>query len=416
MQEGSAAEVTDRTGAAASGAGGRGLLLAFSLGHMANDWAVSAIWIIAPAMAASMGLSPAEVGLLITLISLGGALGYVPAGILADRVADRGRLLLATFWWVAIGYAIAGFAPGFWSVALLLAIAGLGDAAWHPIATGVLAQTMPERRAHALGIHAMTGTFAEVLAPLAAGFLLAWVDWRTTLQISALPAVLMGFVFLRVARHVPASPRPAITGADLRALWDSWRAPRGLALIAVVSVYNMALLAVLAMAPLFLQRIHGLSLAATGIAFSAMVLSGALAQPLVGRLSDRIGRQKVVVAGALAGALSCAGAAAGGSGLAVIAWLVAAVAAFYGIRSAVLAATVEFGRTHEATTLGLAFMLLDGVGALGAALAGAAGNFDLHYPFLLAAGLAFAVAAAAMPVLQVGANETDDAPSPPLSP
>ncbi len=400
MQEGSAGEVTDPAGAAASDAGGRGLLLAFSLGHMANDWAPSAIWIIAPAMAASMGLSPAEVGLLITLISLGGALGYVPAGILADRVADRGRLLLATFWWVAIGYVVAALAPGFWSVALLLAIAGLGDAAWHPIATGVLAQTMPARRAHALGIHAMTGTFAEVLAPLAAGFLLAWVDWRTTLQISVLPAVLMGLVFLRVARHVPASPRPAITGADLRALWDSWRGRRGLALIAIISVYNMALLAVLAMAPLFLQRVHGLSLAETGIAFSTMVLSGALVQPLLGRLSDRIGRRKVVVAGAAVGALACGGAAWGGSGLVAIVWLIAAVAAFYGIRSAILAAALEFGRRHEATTLGLAFMLLDGVGALGAAMAGAIGNLDLHYPFLLAAGLALAVAAAAISVLR----------------
>jgi FSR family fosmidomycin resistance protein-like MFS transporter len=140
----------------------RRLLVWFSLGHLANDCAPCALWLIAPAIGIAMDLSPAEVGLLITITSVGAALGYLPAGVLADRVAKRGRLLLATFWWVAIGYAVASQAPGFWSVALLLAVAGLGDAAWHPIATGVLAQALPKRRAQALGIHAMGGSFAEV--------------------------------------------------------------------------------------------------------------------------------------------------------------------------------------------------------------------------------------------------------------
>jgi MFS family permease len=245
----------------------RGLLAWLSVGHLANDWAPSTIWILAPAMAVTMDLSPAEVGLLITIAHAGAALGYLPAGVLADRVANRGRLLLGTFWWVAIGYLAASFAPGFWSLALMLAIAGLGDAAWHPIATGILAQSLPNRRAHALGIHAMTGTFAEVLAPIGIGFLLAWFDWRTALQISAIPAILMGVAFLRVADAVPSSPHHAISLADLRALWNVWRVPRGLGVIGMVSVYNMALLAILSMAPLFLRQVHGLSLAQTGASF-----------------------------------------------------------------------------------------------------------------------------------------------------
>lgn len=380
--------------------GHRRLLVWFSLGHMANDWAPGTMWIVAPAIAVSMGLSPAEVGLLITITHVGAALGYLPAGVLADRVADRGRLLLGTFWWVAIGYFAASFAPGFWTLALMLAVAGLGDAAWHPIATGVLAQSLPERRAHALGIHAMTGTFAEVLAPLGIGFLLAWFDWRVALQISTIPAILMGIAFFRIAGAVPPSRQHAISLADLRALWNIWRAPRGLGVIAMVSVYNMSLLAVLAMAPLFLQRVHGLSLAETGAVFSAMVLSGALFQPLVGRLSDATGRKPVFIAGAAAGALACIAAAWSATLVVAVSALIAAVAAFYGIRSSVLASVVEFGERREATTLGLAFMLLDGVGALGAALAGAVASLELHYAFVLAACLAAIAAIAAVPIMR----------------
>ena len=181
------------------------LLAMFTLGHMANDWAPGAMWIIAPAIAAAMGLTPAEIGILFAIKGAGAALAYLPAGVLADRVANRGGLMLATFWWVAIGYFVASLAPGFWSLALLLALANVGDAAWHPVATGVLAQRMPNRRAQALGIHAVGGTLAEVLAPLATGFLLTFVDWRAAIMLAGVPALLMGLVFIRYAATVPRS-------------------------------------------------------------------------------------------------------------------------------------------------------------------------------------------------------------------
>ena len=52
----------------------RFLLGAFSVGHLCNDWPPSAIWILAPAIAVSLDLSPAELGLLITIHSLGASI------------------------------------------------------------------------------------------------------------------------------------------------------------------------------------------------------------------------------------------------------------------------------------------------------------------------------------------------------
>jgi MFS family permease len=220
------------------------------------------------------------------------------------------------------------------------------------------------------------------------------------LQISTIPAILMGIAFFRVAGAVPSSPQHAISLADLRALWNVWRVPGGLGVIGMVSVYNMALLAVLSMAPLFLQQVYGLTLAQTGIAFSAMVLAGALVQPIIGRLSDAAGRKPVFIAGTVAAVLACMAVALSTTLVIAVLALMAAVTALYGIRSSVLASAVEFGEQREATTLGLAFMLLDGVGALGAALAGAAGSLDLHYAFMLAAGMAAIAAVVAVPIMR----------------
>ena len=373
--------------------GTRSIFVWFSLGHWAIDSAPGAVWIIAPAIAVAMDLTPGELGLLIAIHGVGAALAYLPAGILADRVANQGRLLHMTFLWVALGYVLGAFAPGFWTVALLLAVAGLGDAAWHPIATGVLVRLQPHRRAEALGIHAFGGTLAEVTAPLAMGFLLSLFDWRTSLMLAAVPAALMVLAFWPIARRVPRAEGVRISGGDFLALLKLWRRPRGLGIVAMISLYNMANLAILAMMPLYLQRAHGFRPAEIGLTFSAMILAGALVQPVMGRVSDRLGRKPVI----LSGNLLAAGAALavwllGGQVAVALAGLGLAVMALTAIRSALLATAVDYSAHREGTTLGLAFSVLDGVGALGAWLAGLAANLELGYAFLLAAGLALASA------------------------
>ena len=371
----------------------RTLLTWFALGHFANDWSVCSLWLIVPAVGIAMDLSPAEVGLLFTICNIGGALAYLPAGIIADHVSNRGRLLVATFWWVTVGYLLAALAPGFWSLALLLAIAIMGDAAWHPIATGVLIREIKERRAHVLGIHAIGGSLAEVLSPLAVGFLLAYVDWREALAVSALPAAFMGLYFFWVARVVPRIEKKSISKQDMFGLLNMWRQGNGLRMVAMICLYNMALMALLSMIPLYLADRHGFGPESAGIAFSAMLIVGALAQPWVGKISDIAGRRPVVVFGNLMAALAIGSLVFQPSLWAMIAAMTAAVAALHAIRAAVLAGAVDHTGHSEGTTLGLAFALLDGIGALGAVFAGIAAGISWPHMFGLAATFAFVAAA-----------------------
>ena len=375
----------------------RFLLVSFSLGHMANDWAPGAVWLIAPAIALDMGLSPSELGLLITVQAIGASMAYFPAGMLADHVAHRGRLLALTFWWVAIGFFAASFATSFWSIAILLALAGLGDAAWHPIATGVLAKRWPKRRGEALGVHAIGGSLATVLAPLAVGYLLAFVDWRDALRISVVPALIMAVVFsLFIVRRVPPSHDSGTTRSDVGGFFAVWFRPLGLAFLVMIIAYHMSFTAVLSMTPLYLQTTHGYSPAQAGTLFAVGLLVGTLVLPWLGRVSDRIGRKRVVVTMVFCGGLLAVGIAFAGSGLALMATVIGAIGMLVGVRAVILALAVDFAAKREGTTLGFVFGLMDGVGALGAVLAGLVGEVDLSRAFLLGGGLALATAVLAL--------------------
>ena len=101
------------------------LLIPFSLGHFANDLAPIGMYLIIPAFGTAMGLSPAEIGVLFMIHNLGASLAYLPAGMLADHIANRGIVLAATFFWVSFGYLAASFAEGFWAFAMLIALAGM---------------------------------------------------------------------------------------------------------------------------------------------------------------------------------------------------------------------------------------------------------------------------------------------------
>lgn len=366
-----------------------------AVGHLANDWPIASLWIIVPAAGVALDLSPSEVGLLFTLFSIGGALTYLPFGLLADRAGRPGRLLTMTFWWVAVGCCLAAASPDYWSLAILLALAGMGNAAWHPLAAGVTVRQAEGQAARALGVHAIGGSAAEAAAPLAAGLMLAVMDWRLALVLAAVPTFVMGACFFGIARKIPGieAKAHAQTQPTLPHLLQSWKEPGGAPLMVTISLHNMALTALLSMVPLYLADIHKLSASMIGLIFSGLLVTGALVQPFVGALSDRVGRRPVLACGNL---IACAG------GLVLIqqpalGWFVVAlavaIAAGDAIRSALLAAAVDRAQQRAGGTLGLAFTLMEGVGALGAVLAGIAAELSWASMFGLVAGL-FAVAAA----------------------
>ena len=359
----------------------------FSAGHLCIDWPFGAVYLIVPAAGAAFGWSPAEVGLVITIQSVIASLAYIPAGLLMDRLQERGRILALTFLWVVVGYALASFADSLWMLAGLLAIASIGDAAWHPMATGILMKTAPEGRGRILGIHAIGGTLSGVFAPIMAGVLLEMFDWRTALQLVVIPTALMGLFFLfYVGPRVPRFEAEQVQAPNLKAILRDWATPFGICLALMMMTFNIGVVGATTMAPLYLRDGQGLDVFSVGLIFSVAVLAGALLQPPIGRWSDELGRWPVIAAGAVLGAVGAALIFVADSVIMATASLVLCIGALNAVRSCILACAVDLSGRGEATTLAIAFAVLDGVGAFGAVMAGVLGAVDIRHAFLLTIG------------------------------
>ncbi len=385
-------------------------LIPFSIGHCANDFVPIGMYLLIPAFGTAMGLSPAEIGLLFMLHSVGSSIAYFPAGMMADHLANRGILLASTFFWCGFGYLAASFADSFWIFALLIALGGMGDAAWHPIATGVLAQIHKARRAYALGVHAIGGHISEVISLPLVGFLLAAWDWRVAIQVMIIPTFVMGIVFLFIAPHVPRRVNSKPTLADFADIWKIWTTGKGLKVIALFTTYNMSLFAIIAMMPLYLKDTSGFGWQETSLVMAVMMLFGALGQPWMGKISDQIGRKPICLGGNGAIALGAFVAWLSPSLVVSILALGIALVAGVAIRAVLLAAAIDHAGGREGTSLGLTFAFMDGFAASAAVMAGLAGESDLANAFLLASFFALIATgfAAIMPRRQPGvlAGET----------
>lgn len=234
---------------------------------------------------------------------------------------------------------------------------------------------------------------------LSVGFLLSVVDWRGALAIAVIPSILCGLVILWVARAVRMVETKKANQEDFKGLIRAWRTARGLRIVAMIALYNMALIALLSMIPLYLSAVHGLAPASIGVIFAALLITGALAQPWVGALSDRAGRRPVLVIGNGIAALCVSLLAFDPPFWSVIPTMAISVASLDAIRAAMLASAVDHSERSEGTTLGLAFVLMDGVGAFGAVLAGIAAGVSWQVMFSLAAGFALTAS-----ILSAGSN------------
>ena len=265
-----------------------GLLAA---GHACADLCQGAVPALVPFLVAERGLSFAQTGLLVLVMSITSSLVQPLVGLWADR-HDAPWIAAAGVAVGGAGIAAVGVAPGFGAMVAATAVAGLGIALFHPDGARRATVAAGERAASGLGWFAVGGSAGFALAPvlLTPAVLLAGLPGAAVVLAPTL--VVAAALALR-----PATPRAARAAGGDTAEADR---PHAFALLTLVaSLRAGAYFGPQAFLAAALVSGLGVSAAAGNAALTALLMAGAVGTLAGGRLADRIGH-RAVIAGALA--------------------------------------------------------------------------------------------------------------------
>lgn len=265
---------------------------------------------VVPAIIDTFGVSRGAVGLALTGMWAAYALSQLPSGVFGNRFGERAVVLVALAV-TALGAGLVAGAPVFPVLFAVVLLLGIGAGLYYNAATALLTRLF-ENVGRAVGTHRVGSQVAGLVAPVAAAVVLDY-GWRVAPLLGGVVsiAVLGGFA-LHVRSTEPVDPDTSLRDVvALGALSGLLRRPAIALPTAVAMLGEFVLLATMSFLPTFLVEHHGIALPTAGFLFSAYFVAVAVSQPASGWLSDRIGRDAVLVATMSTGIVGFATLAAG---------------------------------------------------------------------------------------------------------
>lgn len=272
------------------------VLILLSFGHLVSHWYIGVLMVVTPLIKQDFSLSFTEVGLVVTLRSLAGAMGNTTSGLIVDLIGRP--LIILTI--SSIGLALCWFGVGFVHFYLLLLVllplATLFSNLWHAPAMSVLSTTYRDTRGFALGVHGSAANLGQSISPLVVAFLIAAFGWRTVLKAHIIPGVVLAFLLILFL------PKLETTKFDKKVMGDFFELVKNkllknkdLLLISLVSSFRtMGQRCIETYLPLYFAVKLGLNTVWVGFYLSVLTFSSTFPEPLVGWLSDRIGRRSIL--------------------------------------------------------------------------------------------------------------------------
>jgi FSR family fosmidomycin resistance protein-like MFS transporter len=280
--------------------GDSGVLLTFAVvfGHAVKHIYIAGFQtIIFPEMKIALGLSNVSFGALATARQATSGITTLGAGYLGDRFSGQTSLLLAvSLALMGISYFLVGTAPNYLWLFLAMLVVGLGPSIYHPPALGALSRRFPDRRGLMISLHGMGGSIGEALGPLITAVAVTVLLGDGTLRWSLAPAlVIAGVVWILMSKSARVEGGAASFAEYFGSLGGLFRNRQLVSILAYSGLRSMGQSAVVIFLPVYLREDLGLSLGRMAIYLALSQVVGIGAQPIMGSLSDRLGRKRVIV-------------------------------------------------------------------------------------------------------------------------
>ena len=267
------------------------------MGHLVGHWYIGVLMLVLPILKTELNLTFTQIGLIISLRSLAGAFGNTTSGLIVDLVGKRNLILTVSAAGMAICWFSVGFAQYYLFLLIALPLATTFSNLWHAPAMSALSESYPDRKGFALGMHGATANLGQAMSPIVVGFLITWLGWRTSLKLNLAPGILMAVLLVLFLPKLGAFDFKKKTKAAFFKLFtDEIMKNPALLMISIVSAFRtMGQRGIETFLALFLADRVGMDPVMIGIYLSILTFSSTFPEPLIGWLSDYIGRRAILV-------------------------------------------------------------------------------------------------------------------------
>ena len=268
-------------------------------GHAIFHILYQSFLMVLPTLKDALGISPVQVGAIITAREFASGIASIPGGVICDRLQRHWGLILALCsGGFGLGWLVVGLSPTYALLIVGMILVAVSSSTWHLPAMATLSQRFSNRRGAALAIHGVGGNVGDVIGPAATGILLTYLSWRGVLSAYAVAPLLLAFVVIRAFSNLGQTPGANVATDNLstqaKAAMGLLKNPTLWRVNLVSGLRGMSYEVFVTFLPLYLAEELGFDSKAIGFHIALMFVVGIPASPVMGYLSDRFGRKAVL--------------------------------------------------------------------------------------------------------------------------
>ena len=257
---------------------------------------------VLPLFALALNASPSEIGWIVIASTLPGILISFPAGALSDYLGQR-RVLLASLVVFASAPFLYLMVSEVWQLMAVRFYHGFATAIFGTVASAAIAERYTTGRAARLSTFSSVTIVGRSIAPFLGGLLISLASFDAVYIACAISGVLALATGLLLRDAAPA----AASRLKLPDFWGSMKIVLRERRILTVSLIEAAQYLVFGAIEAFLALFAvslGIPAWQIGVILGVQLVSIVFAKPLMGKVSDKVGRKQVIIPGLLIGAAS----------------------------------------------------------------------------------------------------------------
>ena len=281
------------------------ILSFFFLAHGIFHFMSNSFSVMLPEVKNTFGISPVQIGAIITAKELAAGLVALPGGVFSDYLRQYRMLLMAICMVIfGAGWLVIGVSPFYGLLLVGMVIIAVASSIWHLPSVAELGILFAHNRGAALAIHGAGGSVGDILGPVFTGLLLGAIAWRGIISIYAVIPLMMSLwaVWMSLRRGMAPGNQAKSTPEEkkdlktqLKITGDILKRTHIWRVNLVAGLRGMCFVVLVTFLPLFMKESLGFSSKSIGFHFGLLWTVGIIASPVMGHLSDRWGRKLVLV-------------------------------------------------------------------------------------------------------------------------